>query len=116
MLKWSTMPEEKSELPDTCYSTLPSSGELIMLKRGESGYYPPDFNPIKLLEHWGTGRQAANALNARAGITRAQEEAMVAGSMFGWNMPGANPAKWERHLKRLARMDADEIERGCGYK
>lgn len=39
----------------------------------------------------GSGRDA-DAFNARHGITAAQVEAMMIGSVFGWDVPGADPA------------------------
>ena len=79
----------RNELPDTCFSVLPSTGQLIIIKKGESGYY---------LSKWDTGNreenhEIASSHNARRGITDIQESAMLAGSMFGWNTPGANP-RW----------------------
>jgi hypothetical protein len=68
------------------------TGELIVLKRGESGYWRAD---------WDTGdheknRQLADQQNERLGVTKAQEEAMSCGSMFGWGVPGADPKAYER--------------------
>ena len=37
-------PKLAEGLPDLCWSVLPGSGELICIKRGESGYYPSDWN------------------------------------------------------------------------
>ena len=77
----------RNELPDFCFSTIPSTGQLIILKKGERGYYASE---------WDTGNREENqkiaqAHNRRRGISDIQEAAMSAGSMFGWSLPGADP-------------------------
>lgn len=37
----------------------------------------------------------ADELNAQRGVTAAQREAMLMGSLFGWHVPGADPKHWE---------------------
>lgn len=52
---------------------------VIEIRRGEPGY-TPCFDG-----------QSADVLNAAAGVTPAQREAMLVGSMFGWHAPAADP-------------------------
>ncbi len=81
-------------LPTGCFSILPSTGELIGIKRGANGYL--DVTVVK-----GTDRQdsrrRADKNNKRLGVTRAQEEAMLAGSLFGWDTPAAKPWNYEQN-------------------
>ena len=77
----------RNDLPETCFATLPGMGNLIILNRGETGYYRSD---------WETGdkvknQEIADLHNRKCGITPAQVEAMRVGSMFGFHVPGANP-------------------------
>ena len=80
-------PMPRNELPETCFSILPSSGQLIIIRCGERGYYPSEWDAGNREEN----REIASSHNVRRGITDIQEAAMLAGSMFGWNTPGANP-------------------------
>lgn len=70
------------ELPDFCYSELKSTGELIIIKNGEKGYYPSDY------------MGDADTLNQRMGVSKGQRKAMDMGSMFGWHTKGAEPSNW----------------------
>ena len=78
-------------LPEHCCSILPSTGELIVIKRGERGYYRSEWNTDSREEN----KNIADFTNSRMGITPAQLEAMVCGSMCGWDVPGADPAKYQ---------------------
>ena len=80
-------PMRRNDLPETCFSVLPSSGQLIIIRHGERGYYPSEWDTGSREEN----REIASNHNVRRGITDIQEAAMLAGSMFGWNTPGANP-------------------------
>lgn len=81
----------RSALPEKCFSVLPSTGELIAIEKGCRGYAPSSMNvPGK------SPRETADAANRAMGVSRAQEAAMLAGSMFGWAVPAADPANYNR--------------------
>ncbi len=105
---WSIMTEEEcfrpkyaEGLPEMCFSTLLTTGDLICIKRGETGYYPSD---------WDTGDKERNVeladeLNEQLGVTMWQRKAMEVGSMCGWDVPGADPAKYlEDHDPQMGGM------------
>ncbi|MDR1320297.1 MAG: hypothetical protein LBK56_02575 [Gracilibacteraceae bacterium] len=81
----------KHELPHKCFSTLPSSGEMILITRGERKYTP--FSSPATLEE---KRRMVDMFNEESGVTRAQEQAMLAGSMLGWTIPAACPWNYEQ--------------------
>ena len=81
----------RSALPDVCYSVLSESPEIIILHKGESGYYRSDVQAADRDE----SRALADELNARMGVTKPQEMAMTVGSMFGWDTKGADPATYD---------------------
>ena len=92
----------RKSLPEKCFSYLESTGEMVIIHRGQSGYTPTD----NYCEN-ATPKEVARKLNEAMGITPAQEEAMVAGSMFGWAVPGADPKNYdaEGHAIRPKQKD-----------
>ena len=81
----------RSSLPEQCYSMLPDTGEIIILKKGESGYYRTDFPAGSKEEN----RALVNEYNEKLGVTKAQEAAMSVGTMFGFACPGADPKNYD---------------------
>ena len=85
------------------YSLLLDTGNVVILKRGETGYYKTD------IPH--TSKEEARALveeyNRKLGVTRAQEEAMKGGSMFGFDKPIADPANYDAQGQPLKRREKD---------
>ncbi|MEZ0498152.1 hypothetical protein [Sphingomonas sp. IW22] len=67
------------KLPDMCACPHPETGETIIIKRGEAGYWPM---PSLI---------AVDAFNARP----AAIAAMQAGAMFGWHVPAADPDRYD---------------------
>lgn len=73
---------EKKE-PQFAYALLPVDGSVILIKRGETGYWPsPGMTP-----------EAADEKNEIMGLSFNEREAMQMGSLFGWHVPGAKPYK-----------------------
>lgn len=93
----------RSSLPQQCYTILPSTGEIVAVRRGESGCFPtelPDNGPD-------ANREAVDLYNQRDGITRAQENAMFAGSCFGWETPAADPKNYTEDGVAIQPKTAD---------
>jgi len=84
-------PKLAEGLPDLCFSTLPSTGDLICIKKGEKGYYPSDWNT----DNPERNAELADYNNERLGVTAAQRQAMECGSMHGWDCSGADPSTYE---------------------
>ena len=93
-------PELADGLPEMCFSTLPSTGALICIKRGESGYYPSDWDTDDPVQN----KELADYNNERLGVTQAQRLAMEAGSMHGWTCPAADPKTYEQKPMRMGGM------------
>jgi len=86
---------KEKKLPEHCYSRLASTGEAILIRYAEKGYYP-----ITLPEG-----STVEGMNESIGVTEAQRMAMEAGSMFGWRVPGADPKNYENKNKEDKYME-----------
>jgi hypothetical protein len=79
----------KNELPEFCFTTNETDDEIVVaVYRGENGYRECYNNRLK-------GQETADKMNKSLGVTKAQEIAMKSGSMFGWDVPGARPGKYD---------------------
>ena len=88
----STDARASTDLPPVCHARHPETGSVILIRRGEPGYYPVDTN------------LSAEMLNACLDPvpTALQVEAMLIGSMFGWRAPGARPAALRERRRGLS--------------
>jgi hypothetical protein len=109
--------EQKTELqfplPFSCMAVLTSTGDLVNIRRGMTGYYPSDWNVPGDRKR---NEDIAAFNNAQHELTKAQCAAMVCGSMFGWDVPGANPAIYDENgqFKSSSRLlDARMEEFDC---
>lgn len=99
----STVIPLRSSLPEQCYGVLPDTGELIIIKKGESGYYRTDVATIGKEEN----RALADEYNGKAGVSKAQVAAMMAGSMFGWQVPAADPKNYDENGQPIRPRQKD---------
>ena len=84
--------EFETLLPKLCYVVVPGAapGKRIgIVKRGEKGYYLTDFDTTMAPEE--RVEEAVKMMNERLKVSAAQSQAMLIGSMFGWNVFGADP-------------------------
>lgn len=97
----------RSSLPEQCYVYLSTSQEIGIVKKGEMGYYRSDLSPV----YGEIGQEFVDEINRQGGVSKAQEAAMLAGSMFGWVTPAADPKNYDENgtpmkPKRKDRGDA----------
>ena len=82
-----TAQENIAASPHHCYSVtnVDDKDALVMIKAGESGFH------IVTIRVDGTPQENADYLNEILGVTKKEHDAMVTGSMSGWDCPGADP-------------------------
>ena len=88
------------DLPRYCYSRNSVTGEDVVLTFPEKGYRP--------LRQEDSGKPAS-VLNQELGVTYQQVAAMQIGSMFSWNVPGADPKSYDESGRPIAtRSEMEE--------
>ena len=95
----------RSDLPDCCYSVNKTTGEIIILKKGETGFYKTDIPTTGREE----SRELADFQNSKLGVTKAQEAAMYWGSVYGFDTRGADPKQYDADgvMMKPVRKDRD---------
>ena len=96
----------RKSLPEKCYSILETTGEMIVITKGEAGYIQAGENEKNI-----PCREAVDEANRTMGVTKQQEAAMVAGSMFGWDTPAADPKNYNEYGVPIPPKAKDRSER-----
>ena len=78
-----TMAERLADLPEYCWALNPTDSTPILIRKGQRGYWPAPRDVD------------VDALNRRVKVTPAQREAMLYGSVFGFDAPIADPLQHE---------------------
>ncbi len=77
----------RSSLPELCYAVHGETGKVIIIKKGETGYFKAD-TPTKSREE---SHKLADEYNKKLGLSKPQATAMYWGSVYGFDTPGADP-------------------------
>ncbi len=90
------------KLPEYCYGLRPPTHEIVIIKRGVRGYFPSSFLKVSTQEK-------VNELNKSMHVTRAQAEAMMYGSMFGWDTPASDPDNYDEEGRYIYFVRKDKL-------
>ena len=93
----------RSSLPNRCYVYVQSTNEIGIIKKGETGYYKTDIPVYDSKD----AKELVNEQNEKLGVTKAQAEAMKAGSMFGWHVPAADPKNYDAQGMPINQKNKD---------
>ena len=80
----------RSSLPDKCFSITSAADQVVIITKGEMYQRPAGARAEGV-----TAREGATAANEAMGVTKAQEAAMLFGSIYGWDKPGADPSNYD---------------------
>ena len=92
----------RSSLPAVCYGKVPEKRAIVMLERGFDGYRSASF-----ATKGRTSQKLVDELNGEMGVTKAQAAAMLAGSMFGWATPAADPKNYDEQGQPIKPRNRD---------
>lgn len=88
--------------PEKCFAYVLTSDEIVVLRRGEKGYYSVELNIGNLDK-----RIVVDQLNEALGVSKAHAAAMMVGSLFGWDCPGAHPRNYDANGKPIRTKSKD---------
>lgn len=97
-------------LPDMCFIFSPDAkpGKYVNAVRyGESGCFATTYDEAQPKK----AEALVAHMNQKLGVSDLQVECMLAGSMFGWDTPGADPAKASMGRKDASdEPESEEVE------
>lgn len=82
--------QQLEALPVVCFVVIQSNapGEYVgAVRRGERGYSKTDYDERDLSK----AKELVAHMNKKLGVTELQADCMHTGSLFGWDVPGADP-------------------------
>lgn len=88
-------------LPEFCATRLNTDNSPIILRRGETGYWPGSYLSI-------VDDEDIAHFNEKHGASAGAVKAMEFGSMFGWHTPGAKLEAGEDMVRRSTTADGEK--------
>lgn len=104
-LKSSKVIPLRKSLPDYSYVYVETEDCIGRVQKGEMGYETTDYG--QNLTEPSEKKLKTEQLNKRSGITKVQADAMMAGSMFGWDKPAADPKNYDAEGKIIKPKNKD---------
>ncbi len=77
-----------------CYTYIKSLNLIGVIAKGERGFYRTDILECNNIKTSDEAIAFVDELNENLGITKGTAKAMEFGSMFGWDVPAADPDNW----------------------
>ena len=90
----------EAELPEMCVAVLEPESVLIGIRCGQRGYFKMYDGTVRGVP----AKIVADRMNQALEVTPQQREAMLCGSMMGWDCPAARPS-CDLHAKAKAYME-----------
>lgn len=90
-----------NKLPEQAFAFIachPAGERIVCVRRGERGYFKTTLDDASLTVE--RAKAIVKTYNDRLGVTLEQKSAMIAGSLFGWHTPGANPDRYDGERPR----------------
>ncbi|WP_273454443.1 hypothetical protein [Nevskia ramosa] len=91
-----------AKLPHQAYAFIACHApgdRIVCVRRGERGYFTTTLDdPCLSVER---AKAIVQTYNDKLGVTLEQKSAMIAGSLFGWHTPGADPDRYDGERPRV---------------
>ena len=85
------------------FAQRPDATAVLEIERWQKGYTATTFKDGSREEN----AAVKDKFNEKLGVTKAQEQAMIAGSMFGWDKPAAKPKNYDENGKPIKPKNKD---------
>lgn len=97
----------RSSLPTQCCGVNPHTGEIVLIRKGESGCTPTGLGDGNLKAN----QALVSEYNKEARVLPEQAAAMLAGALYGWDKPEADPINYDSDGRFVKPKNRYSMER-----